>query len=234
MVSIRGVKPQTKRVKEFLYKVRGIALSRNKYRWAIGVFEKYRRDYEFSDDQLYALALFYDHLAMTGKSAKKKKFKGYLKEAESMYKKVLKRNPSFHLAWYGLGRVWGAKGNFRKALLYQRKAYRMMLKLPRDERGALAVGYFYERLGDRKKAEGWYRKEYRGLKGDFGAALNLFLFYKRVGNYKKVLLYLPVVEDLLKKEFKKNFYKGLKMRDSRFVQGIVKELEEVRIAKGPA
>ncbi len=231
----RTKKTQTKKVEAYLYKVKGVALSNNRYRWGVDVFEKYRRNYIFSDNQLYSLGLLYDHLVMFNeykKNMKREKVKEYLKEAESIYQSILKRNPKSHMALYGIGRVWSIRGNYKKALLYQKRAYRLMQKLPRKEKGALAIGALYEKKCDYKKAEEWYKKEFSNLKNDFGTTLNLFLFYKRRGNYNKAQLYRPKAKHLFKKEFKRETYRGLGIRKSKFFKGLSKQLKEVKKAKG--
>lgn len=146
-------KSQTKKVKTYLYKVKGIALSNNRYRWGINIFEKYRRHYVFSDSQLYTLGLLYDHLVIFNKKMEKNRARKYLKKAESIYQSTLKREPKSLFALYGLGRVSSVRGDYKKALFYQKKAYRLMQKRPRRGRGALAVGALYENSGNYKKAE---------------------------------------------------------------------------------
>ena len=206
---IKKLQPQ--KVKRYLYKVKSEALANNKYRWGIDIFEKHRRRYAFNNNQLYTLGLLYDHLVMFNKNKKikKKRANEYLRKAESIYQSILKEEPKSLFALYGLGRVWSIKGNPRKALAYQKRAYRLMQKLPRRGKGALAIGVLYEKMGDHKKAEEWYKKEYNNLKNDFGTTLNLFLFYKRMNNYEKAFLYLPKIERLIKKEFEKDVYRGL-------------------------
>ena len=227
-------KPQTKKITTYLYKVKKVALSNNRYRWGIDIFEKHRRKYIFSDRQLYTLGLLYDHLAMFNehKNMKKEKIKKYLKEAEFIYHSILKREPKSDMALYGIGRVWNIRNNHEKALFYQRKAYKLMQKLPKKERGTMAIGALYGKIGNYKKAEEWYKKEYNNLKNDFGATLNLFLFYKRMKNYDKAQFYLPKAEHLLKKEFRKDVYRGLGMRKNKWLKYLSKQLEDVRKAKG--
>ncbi len=135
-----------KKIKEYLFKKGAIALSNKKYLWGITNFEKYRKKYDFDNNQNYRLALFYDHLASSVKN--KKLFNKYLKKAENIYRGILKTNPNYFHALYGLGRIYRIKKNFRKALKYQIAAYNKMMELPKNQRGALAIGLTYEETGD--------------------------------------------------------------------------------------
>lgn len=63
---------------------------------------------------------------------------------------------------------------------------------------------------------------------DFGTIMNLMAFYKKTGNQKKALTYAMKTEKLIKKEFGKKIYSGLKMQKSDFVRFIKKEIKGVK------
>ncbi len=222
--------PLPKKIKKCLYKTRVAAISNKKYLWGINIIEKYAQRYSFSDNEKYGLGLLYDHLAINiEKKNKNEKRKKYLTKAEIFYKEILKKNPKYHLALYGIGRIYDIKGDYKKALYYQIKAFRQMLKLPKAQRGALAIGVIYQKINDYKNAEKWYLKEYEACrKNDFGTTLNLFNFYKTIKNYKKAFFYGLKTEKLLKTEFKKKQYKDLKMKNSDFLKYIKKEINEIK------
>ena len=224
-------------IKRYLYKISGHAIANKKYRWGINILEKYAKRYSLNENEKYRLGLLYDHLAMKIKiSIKNEKRKNnlvnkYLTKAKVLYEEILKKNPKYLLALYGIGRVYNIKGDYKKAIYYQIKAFRQMLKLPKNQRGALAIGVIYQKMGDYKNAEKWYLKEYRACKkDDFGTTLNLFNFYKTTKNYKKALFYGLKTEKLLETEFKKKQYKDLKMKNSDFLKSIRKEINDVKVA----
>lgn len=220
------------KIKKYLYKVNGIAVSNKKYKWGINIIEKYAQHYLFSDNEKYRLGLLYDHLAMNiVKKNKNNLIDKYLIKAKNIYEEINKKNPKYHLALYGIGRVYNLKEDYKKALYYQIKAFRQMLKLPKNQRGALAIGTIYQKIGDYKNAEKWYLKEYKECqKNDFGTTLNLFVFYKERKNYKKALYYGLKTEKLLETEFKKKQYKNLKIKNNDFVKYIRKEINELKTA----
>jgi len=213
-------KEQNVKIVEYLRKVGIEALNNYKYRWGIDIFEKYRRHYVFNDNQLHNLGMLYDHLAMfyKYKRPRKDEVRKYLQKAKSIYQSILERNPKSHLALYGIGRVWNIGGNHKKGLPYLKKAYRLMQKLPRKERGTMAIGVWYAQAGNQKRAEYWYKKEHKDL-NNFGTTINLFLFYKRTGKHDKALRYLLKAERLLKKEYE---------HKSKWSEYLSKELKEFR------
>lgn len=230
------LQPLPQKIKKYLYKVRGKAIANKKYRWGINIIEKYIRYYLFSDNEKYGLGLLYDHLAMkiqkmTAKGKRKKYlFEQYLKKAEAIYKDILRENSEYLHALYGIGRIYNIKGNYGGALYYQKKAFHQMLKLPKYQRGALAIGVIYQKIGDYKNAEKWYLKEYKACKkNDFGTTLNLFNFYKTIKNYKKALYYGLKTEKLLETEFNKKQYKSLNMKNSDFIKFIRKEINNIKL-----
>jgi lipopolysaccharide biosynthesis regulator YciM len=179
------------------------------------------------------MAMLYDHRA--GQVGEKSKFffEGYLKKAEDLYCEILKESPSYFHALYGIGRLYSIRNEYKNALKFQIRAYKMMLKTPRKERGALAIGNLYEMMGNLKKAEEWYLREYRDTpKDDFGTALNLFQFYKKQNNFKKALHYGLILEKLVKSEYKKKIYKGMNMNRSGFVKEIKNSIKEIKKRAG--
>lgn len=223
-------KPPPDEISRRLYKIQGMAVANKRYRPAIAIYEKYLRRYALTANQQYQLALLYDHIAMMNQGRLKKKiFHAYLKKAEGLYCKILKENPRYFHALYGVGRIYHIKKEYKKGLRFQIRAYRQMLKLPRNQRGALAIGSIYESLGDYKNAERWYRKEHHDApRRDFGTTLNLFLFYRKHGNRRKALRYAHTTEKLLPLEYKKKIYQGLKMQDSKFVKYIKREIKRTK------
>ncbi len=216
---------------EYLYKINANAIANRRYRTTINVFERFYHRGLLDIKQKYNLAQLYDHLAITQGSKHAKQRYLYLQKAENIYREIIKEDPLFFHAWYGLGRVHGFRGDNRTALKFQLRAYKRMLLLPRRKRGALAIGARYEALGNLKSAERWYIREYRDLpKNDFGATLNLFQFYKRNGRMKQALFYARKAEKLLHTEYKKKIYKNLDMKKSEFVRQIKHEIRAIKRA----
>ena len=227
MSTLLNLSPLPLKLKNYLYKVGGVAIANKKYRWGIDIIEKYAGRYSLSNNEKYKLGLLYDHLAMKTRGSLKNR---YLQKAEATYKKILKQNPKYFLALYGIGRTYSIRGNYDKALYYQSKAYQKMMKLPRNQRGALAIGVLYQKKRDYKNAEKWYLREYKNCpQNDFGTTLNLFNFYKGVKNYPKALFYGLKTEELIKTEFKKRIYRGLKMENSDFLKQIWEEIREIKL-----
>lgn len=219
-------KPMPQRSIDYLRKVGGIAMSNLRYRWAIDIFGRYYKKFEFNENQTYKFALLCDHLAMRSTGRIKSR---HLAKAKLLYEKILKKNPAYFHALYGIGRIYDVRGDYKQALKFQIKAYRQMMKLPKKERGALAIGHIYQSLGDIKNAEKWYLKEYHDTpKSDFGTPLNLFRFYKRIGNYKKALRWALATEKLIDREYKKPVYKGMNMQNSGWVLDIKKDIEAIK------
>lgn len=231
MTTIKNTKVIPIKAKKYLYKVVTLAISNKKYRWGINIIEKYKQNYTLSENEIYRLALLYDHLAMKKIKIGHQKKLGYkyLKIAQQLYIKILHLNPLYFHAYYGIGRIHRLQGNMKKALIYQKKAFKYMTKLPIKERGALGIGLIYEQMKDKKNAEKWYLKERNVcLKNDFGTALNLFGFYQRLINKDKALFWGTITEKLLENEFKKNVYKGVNMKNSSFVKSIKAEINQLK------
>lgn len=233
----RSLPPLPPKIKKYLYKINGAAVSNKKYRWGINIIEKYTRRYSFSDNEKYRLGLLYDHLTwnvrklIKNEKRKKNLINKYLTRAKNIYEEIIKKNPDYFLALYGIGRIYSFKGNYDKALYYQIKAYKKMLKLPKNQRGTLAIGVIYQKKEDYKNAEKWYLKEYKECpKNDFGTTLNLFVFYKERKNYKKALFYGIKTEKLLETEFNKKQYKGVNMKNSDFLKFIRKEINNIKLS----
>jgi tetratricopeptide (TPR) repeat protein len=224
-----GIEEMPQKIKDILYTAKGLAASNWRYKKVIPLYERYYRKYRFDMNQKYRMGLIYDHRAMQIGVHKKKIFDFYLKKAERLYREILKEDPSYFHALYGIGRLHSIRGDYKKAITVQTEAYKIMLRRPRSERGALAIGYLYEMLGDSKNAEKWYLREYRDTpRSDFGTALNLFQFYKKNKKIKKALRYGLLTEKLMKIEYKKKIYKGMKMNSSEFVVGIKRDLKEIK------
>jgi tetratricopeptide (TPR) repeat protein len=224
-----GTAEMPQKVKDLLYTAKGVAASNWRYKKVIPLYEKYYRRYHFDINQKYRMGLIYDHRAMQIGMRKKKIFDSYLKKAELLYREILKEKPSYFHALYGIGRLYSIRGDYKKAIKFQTQAYKIMLRLPRSERGALAVGHLYEMLGDYKNAEQWYLRERRDTpRNDFGTALNLFQFYRKNKKIKKALRYALLTEKLMKSEYKKKIYKGMKMNSSGFIVEIKNNIKEIR------
>ncbi len=214
-----------------IYKISGEAIANERYSQAIRIIERYAQKYILSKDCIYRLALLHDHVVMRAqeKGGKKRTARVHLYRAEELYRKILKEDPRYLHAWYGIGRVFGIRGDYTRALMYGRRAFQLMRKLPKKERGALGIGFLYEQLGDIKNAEAWYQKEYRACpKNDFGTISNLFRFYVRIKNFKKALLYAIKTEELIKREFRKKVYRGLRMKQSHFITSLEEEIKKLK------
>lgn len=232
-MQVNKKKEMSQAIKEKLSVARGVAMSNLKYQKAINLYEKYYGKFVFDLNQKYRMAMLYDHRAMQVREQSKKVFESYLKKAERLYGEIFKETPSYFHALYGIGRLYSIRGDYKTALKFQIRAYNMMLKLPRKDRGALAIGQLYERIGDHKNAEKWYLREYRDTSSDdFGTALNIFQFYKKQNNLKKALRYALILEKLVKSEYKKKIYKGMKMNSSGFVKEIKKSIREIKKRAG--
>jgi hypothetical protein len=151
-------------------------------------FEKAAQKYDLGISYLYQLGILYDHYAIFNIPRLKNKKRverlrsEYLAKAEVAYREILKRETNNLFGYRGLARVEQERGNHKKATQLAVKSYRLMMKLPRKERGVLAVGSFFEPLKDWESAEKWYKKEVRDLgEGDLGAVANLMSFYLRLG-----------------------------------------------------
>ena len=222
-------RPMPKKLRDDFYRICANVVSNEKYARGIKKLEKYRHKFLLSEDELYKIALLYDHLAINQKNNRTVAAKKYLKKAEKIYRHILKTNPNYLHANYGIGRVYGVRGDYNRALKYQKKAYRQMLKLPRNQRGALGIGYIYKQKGNLKKAEEWYKKELRICKNkDFGTTYNLFQFYKDTKNRKRASVYARKMEHLVRSEFNKRTYQGLKIRQSNFVKSILEDIKKLK------
>ena len=204
----------------------GRAMSNKRYRLGINILENERRRRTLSEGEEYLRALLYDHLAArlrTNTDLRRR----YLNIALAMYRSILGRNPRYFHALLRIGKIWEIRGHFKKALSYQTKAYRLMLKLPRADRGALAIGSTYEAMGNLRQAERWYKREAQAmLPDDFGTIANLLQFYLRVGKQRSALRLAPKLRILLRKEYSKQLYRGLGMRRSKYFRTIRAALEK--------
>ncbi|MEK7193685.1 MAG: hypothetical protein AAB652_02745 [Patescibacteria group bacterium] len=218
------------RTKQHLFKVLQAADAKRKYRWAIDVYEHYRKVYSFDDALDYRLALLYDHLVifkiekLLDKTKKQKFLKKYLKKAENIYRAIVKRNPDYHLAFHGLSRVYQARAQYRKAIMYAKRAYALLKKLPKKRRGVLGIGNVFLLAGDHKNAEKWFKKELNDLgKNHLGANANVMMFYLQTNNLKKGLPYALKTEKLLTSELAKPIYRGVNTGSSNKTIGLLRK-----------
>lgn len=179
-------KELNKKIKEFLIRTTRLESSNRSYNKPISVFKNYFKRYEFDEDLMYQFGMIYDHLGQkfrylslrsTSKGKKKdylKKSDEYFRKAMDIYKTMLKTNPKSYWAIYGIGKVYRAKRNFKKALYYAKKAYRM-------SKGDISgVGVIYQKMGDDKKALEWFKKELRDRgENDYGALINFISISNR-------------------------------------------------------
>ncbi|MDD4762037.1 MAG: tetratricopeptide repeat protein [Candidatus Pacebacteria bacterium] len=230
-----------KEILEELRQASSFSFSHKSYVSGIKIFEKYEKKYNFPVDQLYKLGMLYDHLAIIEIKEKKelsaneqrKLSDKYLKLAENIYKRIIKKSPKYLHAFYGLGRIANAREEYKKTLHYWQKAFDLMLKQPKKERGALAIGGVYEKMGNLKKAEECYKKERISVrKDDFGTIFNLSLFYERTNQIKKAKKILPTLEKIFNKEFKKDIYRGLNLKASPWIKSIKEHI--IKIKKAPS
>jgi tetratricopeptide (TPR) repeat protein len=175
----------------------------------------------------YSIALLYDHAA--GRIKEGSRQKKYITNAEKIYRDLIQEYPHSILPFLGMGRVYGLRDDFSKALLFQKRAFTNMAKLPKSERGALGIGHIYEEMEKPKIAELWYLKEYKFC-NDFGTTLNLFRFYLRQKNIQRAKRYGLKLKPLLQAEFKKPQYKGHHMLSSKFVMDIKKDIRFIEKA----
>lgn len=188
------------------------ALRDMKYRNGIGVLEKYRKSYRFDDKLLYALGVLYDHEGMrlsgqfyskSEKSAvipasKRKRVQFYFEKAETIFRDILSRDPKNVSALFRLGILAELNGKYRQAVRFKLRAYRIGIK-DKKKRIPLLIGFTYLKMGGKRKAEIWLRKELSMLgKNDPSANLNFLLFYFLTEEYNKALPYALKAEKILK------------------------------------
>lgn len=195
------------RIRRYLSMIFRLADAHRKYRWAIDIYNRYRKKYVLDWQFEYNLGLFYDHLVIfktsriKDKSKRERLTKLYLGEALLLYEGILKTEPSNVLALRGLGRVHEAQGDYVSALRYALKAYKLLQRTPKPKRGSLAIGNIYLQQKKYHRAEEWFKKELVDLgENNFGANANLMIFYDVIGNYKKALPFALRTEKLLAKE----------------------------------
>ncbi len=213
-VKQQNLKPMPKNIKDYLIKVRCESDAKRKFKWAADIYEKYRKKYIFNESLEYDLGLLYDHYVIFRvekiKNEKRKEIlkKIYLEKAENTYKEILTKNQKNLFAFHGLSRVSLTNKNYKKAIYYELKAYKLVQNLPKNRRGVLAIGNIYSLKKDYRNAEKWFKKELNGLgENDLGANANLMTFYIKIKNYKKALPCALKTEKLLKAMFQNSFYK---------------------------
>jgi len=177
----------SKKEKDLLERTAREGLNNLAYKGALKIFEKYYKEYEFDEDTLYLFGMLYDHLGQDfrslskrGKSAtaRRKHLEAsnrQFKKAVEIFNSMLKKNSKSFDAIYGIGKVYRNKGDYEKALLYSKKAYRMS-----GGKAVYGIGLIYENMGDIKNALYWYKKELRDKgENDYGAAMNFLIFSNR-------------------------------------------------------
>ncbi|MDP2629099.1 MAG: hypothetical protein Q8P45_00135 [Candidatus Harrisonbacteria bacterium] len=231
-------KPLSRKIRSDLDKILQTADAKRKYRWAIDLFEKYRKHYQFDDDLEYRLGLLYDHLVIFKISRKKDTksknllSKKYLKKAQNIYQEIHRKNPEHFLALHGLRRIHEISGNYKQAIKFGIKAYELTKKLPKTQRRALAVGNIFYLKGDFKNAEKWFKKELVSLgENNLSANANLLMFYNDMKAYKKALPYALKTEKLLRMELKKGIYKNLRTpRTNKTLELITAHINKAKFA----
>lgn len=217
----QNLKPLTKEIKDYLIKVGIETDAKRKFKWAANIYERYRKQYICDENFKYNLGLFYDHYVifkvekMKNEKRRETLKKIYLEKAENLYKEILTKNQNNFFAFHGLSRVYLTKKNYKKAIFYELKAYKLMQNLPKNQRGILSIGNIYLLKKDYKNAEKWFKKELNNLgENDLSANASLMTFYIETKNYKKALPYALKTEKLLKATFKNSFYEkyGAKFR----------------------
>lgn len=226
----------TPQIKSSLKKIYEDAMANAGYQRAIKTFEKYRKTSDLDNDLRYYLGTLYDHQAQWMRRKKtnshKDDFSRYFKledkkisECEKrafiLYRGILKRDPKYYWAFQGISRVLHSKGQFKKALAYALKAYRLQRKT--GDKGSLGIGLLFEQLKNFKKAEYWWLKELhdKGRK-NFSANLNLLFFYNRQCRYKEAVKYANIIRSLFKE-------KPSDFRNSQWGQTIQGEIKKARL-----
>lgn len=196
-----------KKEKALLLKVGRKGFSDSAYNEALRTFEKYYEKSEFDEDTMYLFGMLYDHLGQRfrglGQKVKsainKRKYlrrsDKYFEKAVEIFNLMLRKNPKSFNALYGIGKVHRNKGNYKKALSYSKKAYRMS-----KGKAVYGIGLIYENMGDTKRALYWYKKDLKD-KGekDYGAAWN-FLIFSNKQYRRKVRKYAEAVKKHYDKE----------------------------------
>lgn len=186
-----------------------------RYEWGVrrveSIFVKHPQ--LINDHSLCKLGLLYDHLALKQKTDKRRKF--YEAKALRLYRQALASNPRSYRALWGIGRVWWHRRD-RRALPYAIRAYHLRKRLERSS-GLFAqnIGLIYEALGDYKKAEYWLLRGMRENKTDFGSYINLVVFYRLIGDFKKAKKFAVDLRTLYNREPKsfKNTLWGKKISE---------------------
>lgn len=215
------------RAKKKLNNAMALADASRNYRKAIGIFNKYSARYNLPADFKYKYGMLYDHLAIKiiKKGKRGRYISRYLDKAENLYKEALIKDPGYLLGFRGLARVYEVRKKYKVAIKYALTAYKLWRKLPRNKKGALGIGSFYEVIGDYKNAEKWYKRELKELGDkDIGAVFNIFMFYKRVGEKDKANAYGKKAVPILVNMFGAKNLTRLK-KSNKTVNFMVRELE---------
>jgi tetratricopeptide (TPR) repeat protein len=225
-------KPAPFSIRKRVFSMASQALANERYVWGIRQIEKLRQRFQLTDSAEYMLAQLYDHEAKRCKE----RMLLLLSKAEEQYRGLLAKNPRYFLAEYGIGRTYWIRGDYHNAFLWQQKAYRQMAGAPKKMRGALGIGQLYEERKDFAGAQKWYRREFQVSGGDFGTTVNLMRFYQRRRNHRKCRFYAIRAGRLLKSEFKRRPYRGLKIGESKYIKRLRREIDEAQsppVKNGP-
>lgn len=226
------IKPLPQKLRAGLIKIAHGAIANIKYLRAIKILESHRKKFILDDNLLYQLGLLYDHQAALVQKINRQQANLYLEYARDTYTDIIKRNPKNFFALYGLARVYANQNNFKKAVIYAKRAYGEKNKLPQGQKGSLPVGGFYERAGNLKAAEKWYKKELEDLGGnEFGALMNLLIFYNRTKQSEKARSLAPRAEWLMQTEFKKDIYKNSPVLKSKTLKIWEQEVQTAKELK---
>ena len=179
------------------------ALNNSSYSKTLKELESYYKKYEFDDELLYHLGMLYDHLGqifLNGFKVKidKKKANLYFKKALDIFNESLDKNPNSYRALYGIGKVYRNTKQYKKALSYSKKAYKIAIK--EKANSVYGIGFIYEMMNKPKEAEKWYLKEIkdRGV-NNFVAITNYIIFSNRTYKNKMESIAKKALE-LYKKE----------------------------------
>lgn len=196
------------------------ALGTMKYGKGVAVLEKYQQSYIFDGRLLYALGILYDHRGMqitgtlgmsseevgqTSVLKRRARAEKYFQKAERIFRGLLKHDPKNVYALFRLGVLAELHGKYRKALFFKLKAHRLGVR-DKSKKIPLLIDFTYLKMGKRKQAEEWCKKDLAQFgKNDTAAIFNALLFYFLVGEYEKALPYALKVESVLEHKTAQGF-----------------------------
>jgi len=204
--------------RQYLEKTANKAFSNVNFDEAIKIFEKADKRRRLNEESLYFFGMLYDHLAQQFKNGfqkpkNQKKADFYFERAISIYKSILKNNPQSYNAWYGLGKIFRNKDDYKKALLYSKKAYRLKGK----KKAVYGIGFIYELMKDYNKAEKWHKKEIRDRGIKDGIAVSNYVMFANRQFRNKIRPYALIARKYFEKQ-------DSEYKNSKIGRGIKKEL----------